>query len=83
MLKSINTKLFPSDFFEPILPKQNKKSFSTTDSHGDKKSVGGPRSIYVSLEKEYDEDKELLDLLSYKRNLSYIIQLYFIYSPNQ
>ena len=55
--------VFPSDFFEPILPKEEKKSASS-----DKQTKGGSKSIYVSLQKEYDEDKELLDLLSSKRN---------------
>ena len=54
---------FPSDFFEPILPKQKDPNSSS------KNSTRGPKSIYVSLQKEYDEDKELLDLLSSKRNL--------------
>jgi len=46
------------------LPKEEKKSASL-----DKQTKGGSKSIYVSLQKEYDEDKELLDLLSSKRNL--------------
>ena len=53
------------------MPKKEKekKSSSTKDVNNEKKPLGGPKSIYVSLQKEYDEDKELIDLLSTKRNL--------------
>ena len=61
-IQNKSSKLFPSDFFEPILPKQEKKSSSI-------KTNRSPKSIYVSLQKEYEEDRELLDLLSTKRNL--------------
>jgi hypothetical protein len=63
-IQNPGTKIFPSDFFEPILPKEEKKSSST-----DKHVANGSKSIYVSLQKEYEEDRELLELLSPKRNL--------------
>ena len=60
-IQNINSKLFPSDFFEPILPQKDGISTNKEDSD--------------SFQKEYEEDKELLDLLTSsksKRNL-YII----------
>ena len=51
-------------FFEPILPKEEKQL-----SVNNKNTNKSTKSTYVSLQKEYDEDKELLDLLtSTKRN---------------
>ncbi len=63
-MQNINNKLFPNDFFEPILPKVEKQL-----SVNNKNTNKSTKSTYVSLQKEYDEDKELLDLLtSTKRN---------------
>lgn len=63
-MQNINDKLFPTDFFEPILPKEEKQ-LSVNNKNINKST----KSTYVSLQKEYDEDKELLDLLtSSKRN---------------
>lgn len=63
-MQNINNKLFPNDFFEPILPKKEKQ-LSVNNKNINKST----KSTYVSLQKEYDEDKELLDLLtSTKRN---------------
>ena len=63
-MQNINDKLFPNDFFEPILPKEEKQ-LSVNNKNTNKSN----KSTYVSLQKEYDEDKELLDLLtSTKRN---------------
>ena len=73
----MNSKIFPSDFFEPILPKQKDNNSSS------KNSTRGPKSIYVSLQKEYDEDKELLDLLSSKRKfIKYLISKFSLYSKH-
>ena len=72
-IQNINSKLFPSDFFEPILPQ--KDGISTNKEESDKNNLGGSKITYVSFQKEYEEDKELLDLLTSsksKRNL-YII----------
>ena len=74
-IQNINSKLFPSDFFEPILPQ--KDGISTNKEEGDKNknNLGRSKITYVSFQKEYEEDKELLDLLTSsksKRNL-YII----------
>ena len=63
-MQNINDKLFPTDFFEPILPREEKQL-----SINNKNINKSTKSTYVSLQKEYDEDKELLDLLtSSKRN---------------
>ena len=63
-MQNINNRLFPTDFFEPILPKEEKQL-----SVNNKNTNKSTKSTYVSLQKEYDEDKELLDLLtSTKRN---------------
>jgi cell fate regulator YaaT (PSP1 superfamily) len=63
-MQNINDKLFPTDFFEPILPREEKQ-LSVNNKNINKST----KSTYVSLQKEYDEDKELLDLLtSSKRN---------------
>lgn len=63
-MQNINDKLFPTDFFEPILPREEKQ-LSVNNKNINKST----KSTYVNLQKEYDEDKELLDLLtSSKRN---------------
>ena len=86
-IQNINSKLFPSDFFDPILPEKDEKEAKETnnnDSNKNKNNLGGSKSIYVSLQKEYEEDKELIDLLSSsksKRNLFYII--IFLHSSYQ
>ena len=76
-IQNINSKLFPSDFFDPILPQKEKnESLSNNDNNKNNKNrnnIKETKSTYVSLQKEYEEDKELLDLLvSSKRNLYYI-----------
>ena len=59
-----------SEFFEPILPKRDINISIKNDNNKNKNSFGESKSTYVSLQKEYEEDKELLDLLSSsKRNL--------------
>ena len=71
-IQNINSKLFPSDFFEPILPQKNGISTNKEDSDKNKNNLGGSKITYVSFQKEYEEDKELLDLLTSsksKRNL--------------
>ncbi len=72
-IKSKNSKIFPSDFFDPILPKdQNSKTIKIDKNKNETKSVDREiksKSTYVNLQKEYDEDKELLELLTGKRKL--------------
>ena len=50
----MNIKLFPPDFFEPILPghRTNQKRKIEIEKKEDKR-------VYVDLSKEYEEDKEL------------------------
>lgn len=73
---NINQKnhFFPSDFFEPICSPTNSnhiKSFKFNNPNGTK-------STYVNLQKEEEEDKELLDLLEGKRKkIKYIFFIYF------
>ena len=67
-MQNFNTKLFPSDFFEPILPKEEKKL--STNKINNKNTIKIPKSTYVSLQKEYEEDKELLDLLTSSKRKS-------------
>jgi hypothetical protein len=50
---------FPSDFFEPISPSMH--------SIKNENSLSKSKSIYVNLQKEEEEDKELIDLLDGKR----------------
>ena len=71
-LQNINTKLFPSDFFEPILPKEEKKLLVNN-----KNNFNLTKSTYISLQKEYDEDKELLDLLTPSKRNSLYYNIYF------
>ena len=58
----MNIKLFPPDFFEPILPghRTNQKRKIEIEKKEDKR-------VFVDLSKEYEEDKELLELLEGKR----------------
>lgn len=66
-MQNFNTNLFPSDFFEPILPKKEKKLSVKKNNKNDIKTS---KSTYVSLQKEYEEDKELLDLLTSSKRKS-------------
>ena len=74
-IQNKNSKIFPSDFFDPILPQEQINNNSLKDEKSKEiKSVDHgtkPKSIYVNLQKEYDEDKELLELLSGKRKLNF------------
>ena len=76
-IQNKNSKIFPSDFFDPILPQeQNNNNLIKDKKTKDIKSVDHgtkQKSIYVNLQKEYDEDKELLELLSGKRKLNLLI----------
>ena len=71
ILAGIKT-LFPPDFFDPILPGQkvNQSKKIENPKNEDKR-------VFVDLSKEYEEDKELLDLLEGKRkkNRIYIYNL--------
>lgn len=62
-IKNANVKLFPPDFFEPILPGQRvnqQKNLIKEEKEEDKR-------VFVDLSREYEEDKELLELLEGKR----------------
>ena len=83
-IQNINRKLFPSDFFDPILPQKDKNIVNNETNDKNKNNLGESKCTYVSLQKEYEEDKELLDLLTSsksKRNLYniYNIILYSFY----
>ena len=52
---------FPSDFFEPIKAKE--REAKTENKNFEYK----PKSIYIDISKEDEEDKELLSLLEEKR----------------
>jgi hypothetical protein len=54
------------------LPQKDGISQNNGENNKNKTNLGGSKITYVSLQKEYEEDKELLDLLSSsksKRNL--------------
>ena len=75
-IKNVNVKLFPPDFFEPILPRQmiNPKKSLIENEKEDKR-------IFVDLSKEYEEDKELIDLLEGKsKNLIYIYNINYSFN---
>jgi hypothetical protein len=72
----VNIKLFPPDFFEPILPGQRPNQLKKIENQEKQ-----DKRIYIDLSKEYEEDKELLELLEGKRkNISIIIIYLFNYS---
>ena len=57
------------------MTRKDNKSKNKEKSNKNKNNLGGSKITYVSFQKEYEEDKELLDLLTSsksKRNL-YII----------
>ena len=53
---------FPPDFFDPILPEQ--KGIQSKNFDNNKKE---DKRVFVDLTKEYEEDKELIELLEGKR----------------
>ena len=57
---------FP-DFCEPIQPISNKSKSPEKNIKTDQDSKKNFKSIYVNIEKEEDEDRELLELLNAKR----------------
>ena len=57
-----NDHFFPSDFFEPI-------SSPTNSKQNNIKFTNKSKSTYVNLQKEEDEDRELLELLEGKRKI--------------
>ena len=69
---NINQKdpFFPSDFFDPIYSPSNSNQPKSINYNNKNKT----KSTYVNLQKEEEEDKELLDLLDGKRKpiLSFI-----------
>ena len=58
-----NNRLFPSDFFNSINTKISKNEIP----HLKSTQTSSKNKIFVDLRKEYEEDKELLDLLEGKR----------------
>ena len=58
----IENNFFPSDFFEPISP-TNMNNSNQINYNSRNKS----KSTYVNLQKEEEEDRELLELLEGKR----------------
>ncbi len=54
-----NDHFFPSDFFEPISP--------SIYFNKNENNLSKSKSTYVNLQKEEEEDKELIDLLDGKR----------------
>ena len=74
---NINQKdhFFPSDFFEPIYSPTNSNHIKSINYNNQGNKT---KSTYVNLQKEEEEDKELLDLLDGKRK--YIILIYIRYN---
>ena len=66
MKQNKNNSFFPKDFFGPNIDNQQKI-----------KEEINPRSIYVNLQKEYDEDRELLELLRGTNKSKIDIKIFF------
>ena len=66
-----NNHFFPSDFFEPISSHINSKQANPNDANKTK-------STCVNLQKEEEEDRELLELLEGKRKKFILILYIFI-----
>ena len=66
---------FPSDFFDPINSPKNTNQIKPIIPSCANKS----KSTFISLQKEEDEVKELIDLLDGKRKKIEIIIYYFLY----
>ena len=66
---NINQKdhFFPSDFFDPIYSPSNSNQSKSINYN----NINKTKSTYVNLQKEEEEDKELLDLLEGKRKIIY------------
>ena len=58
-----NDHFFPSDFFDPIVSPTNSNQNKPIEYINTNKS----KSTFVNLQKEEEEDRELLDLLEGKR----------------
>lgn len=56
-------KIFPSDFFGPNLQEKNSQDKKKPKSVEPEQNYGKSKSIYVNLQNEIDEDRELLELL--------------------
>ena len=66
--------LYPSNFFEPIIFDKNESlNQNKTASLSNSLLKNNNRSIFINLQKEDDEVKELLDLLEEKRKYKNII----------
>ena len=71
--------LFPPDFFEPINPKE--KAFKSPEKKINQNKdtfMYKPKSIYIDITNEDEEDKELLLMLEGKRRFLFIIFISFI-----
>ena len=66
--KIISIKKYANEILDGPKKKNKKTKDIKSVDHGAKQ-----KSIYVNLQKEYDEDKELLELLSGKRKLNLLI----------
>ena len=55
------------DFFEPIQPITNKSKSPEKNTKAGQNTKNNFKCIYVNIEKEEDEDRELLELLNGKR----------------
>ena len=65
--------LYPSNFFEPIIFDKNESLNQNKTASLSSSLLKNNRSIFINLQKEDDEVKELLDLLEEKRKYKYII----------
>ena len=73
-IKNTNIKLFPPDFFEPILPGHRTNHPKKIDNIQKE-----DKRVFIDLSKEYEEDKELLELLEGKRkNILFLLIFIFI-----
>lgn len=66
-----NSELFPKDFFQVLPFKQNtplKTNKEEEKREGILKRISS-KKIYIDLEKEYEEEKELIDILEGKRKI--------------
>ena len=65
--------LYPSNFFEPIIFDKNESLNQNKTASLSSSLLKNNRSIFINLQKEDDEVKELLELLEGKRKYKYII----------
>jgi len=81
--KSPNKNFFPSDFFSPMVSSSNNNTNIKKFILEEKPKIKS-KSIYVNLQKEEEEDRELIELLEGKKDKSkkifflLLINYYFI-----